>query len=280
MPPKRKRRQYGTGSLFQRRADGRWVGKLAAGWNATGTRRYLYVTAKTEVEAKRALEKMKREQSDGARESGTARTTVKAWSEVWLPMHAAKVRPKAYTTDAGVIARWIVPTIGHRRLADLTPGDVRNVQKAIAAKGRSRYVGRQAHWTLMGMLRAAILEGHPVPQRVLLSPAPATVVSDRGAIPPEDVKRIFEAIGQRPDAVRWVAAFLQGMRQGEVLGLTWDAVDFDRGRLDVSWQLQTLPYVDHRDKARGFRVPDEFEARHLVDAYHLTRPKTQAGTRI
>jgi integrase len=115
---------------------------------------------------------------------------------------------------------------------------------------------------------------------VLLVKAPAQVVSDRDAIPLEDVKALLKVLHARLGDVRWVAALLHGMRQGEALGLTWDAVDFEHSRIDVSWQLQTLPYLDVKDQARGFRVPEGFEARHLILSYHLTRPKTHAGTRI
>ncbi|MCB1240271.1 MAG: hypothetical protein KDB30_11430 [Tetrasphaera sp.] len=52
-------------------------------------------------------------------------------------MHATRVRPTTYTTDSGAIRKWIVPTLGHRRLADLTPADTRALRKAITAAGRS-----------------------------------------------------------------------------------------------------------------------------------------------
>jgi integrase len=85
---------------------------------------------------------------------------------------------------------------------------------------------------------------------------------------------------QRPDRARWVAALLQGMRQGEVLGLTWECVDLDGALIDVSWQLQALPYVKPYDRTSGFRVPDGYEHRQLVGAWHLVRPKTARGQRI
>jgi integrase len=70
-----------------------------------------------------------------------------------------------------------------------------------------------------------------------------------------------------------------GCPRCESLGLTWGAVDLDRGIIDVSWQLQALPYLDRRDRTSGFRVPDGFESRHLTGQFHLTRPKTGHGRR-
>jgi integrase len=62
------------------------------------------------------------------------------------------------------------------------------------------------------------------------------------------------------------------------LGLTWDAVDLHNMRMDISWQLQRLPYLDR--KAGTFRVPAGFEARRIDNSLHLTRPKTSSGWRI
>lgn len=276
----RRRRQYGTGAIFQR-ADGRWVGRIEAGYTPTGGRRQVTVVAKTEAEAKRRLmEKQRRIAKEGIPQAGLGRVTVKAWADVWLPMHARAVRPKSYGTDAGAVRKWIVPTIGHRRLDSLTPGDVRAVSAAIRKAGRSSTTARQAHWTLMGMLKAARLDGHQVPPRVTQVPAPVRAVTDRQAIEPDQLLDIVDVINRRDDRARWVAGIHQGLRQGEALGLPWDCVDLAAGTLDVSWQLQSLPYNRPRDRSSGFRVPDGYEARRLINAWHLVRPKTASGQRI
>jgi integrase len=132
----------------------------------------------------------------------------------------------------------------------------------------------------MGMLKAARQEGHRVPANVLSVKAPSRVKSDREALGYADAVAILTLVLARPDGARWVAALLQGLRQGEALGLTWDAVNFTDRELDVSWQLQSLPYLDTKNKAAGFRVPDGYEARHLTHAYHLVRPKTTSGQRV
>lgn len=270
------RRQYGSGGLRQR-DDGKWVGTIEAGYTPRGTRRRVSVVAATEAEAKRKMkDKQRAIDQDGAAPT-TGRATVKSWSDTWLAAHATRVRPSTYTTDAGAVRKWIVPTIGPKRLDTLTPGDMRAVHVAIRKAGRSSTTARQAHWVLIGMLKAALLEGHRVPPNVLLVHAPTRAASDRDAIPLDDAKRILQEAA-KGNGARWVMALLQGMRQAEVLGLTWDAVDLDKGTVDISWQLQSLPYLDR--KAGTFRVPDGHEARHLTHAYHLTRPKTNSGQRI
>jgi len=274
------RRDYGSGTIYQR-DDGLWVGRIEAGTTTSGTRRRITVSAKTEAACRAKLKERRRDiLRNGVPIEGGARATVKSWSEPWLESLARTVRPKAYATDASSVRRWIVPTIGHRRLADLTPADVRAVRTAITNAGRTTTTALHAHGVLIRMLKAARAEGHHVEPRVIETPRPGKSTNDREAIPLADALLLLDEAMRGGHGERWVAAFLQGMRQGEVLGLTWECVDFERGVIDVSWQRQDLPYLDKTDRSKGFRVPDGFEARHLTGATHLTRPKTARGQRL
>ncbi|GEL95402.1 tyrosine-type recombinase/integrase [Cellulomonas composti] len=274
----RRRRQYGTGSVYQRASDGRWIGTFQAGWTERGTRRVVTVSATTEAECKRRLTKRQREYEVDAGAVAGGHRTVKSWCEAWLEVHATKARPKYYATDASAVRRWIVPTIGSKRLDTLTPGDVRSVGTAVRKAGRSTTTARYVHGVLIRALDAAAADGHSVSRLAREVAAPGKATHDRDAVPLGHALAILGAASQRPDGSRWAAAFLQGMRQGECLGLTWEAVDLDRGLLDASWQLQALPYLDRA--AGTFRVPDGYEARRLVDAMHLVRPKSRSGWRV
>lgn len=272
------KRDYGTGSVYQR-GDGRWIATLEAGWTAKGTRRRVLVSARTEREVRKKLrDKRLQIEKDGLPSTG-ARVTVKKWSETWLADKLTTLRPKAYNAAASPVRKWIVPTIGHRRLDELTPADVRAVQKAQRQAGRKPAAIAATQRVLFNMLRAAIVEGHQVPLRVLLTKGPGQGVSDRAAPTAAQVAAVLAVASTRPDGLRWAFALLNGARQGECLGLTRDALDLEAGRVALEWQLQALPYLDRKDKARGFRVPDDHEARHLVDAWHLVRPKSAKGVR-
>jgi integrase len=295
---KEKRRQYGSGSISQRASDGRWIGAMMAGWNPNGTRRRITVTALTEAECKRKLERKKGEIArSGTPTKGTGRSTVKSWSDQWLEHTQATVRPKTLSGYRAAINASIIPAIGQRQLALLTPGDLRHLADVVAANGSNTTTARHAHVTLIKMLKDAAREGHPVPQNVLLSEAPRAAVHDRDAIPRADVTAILAAARGLSSESRWIAAFLQGLRQGEVLGLTWPAVDLAMKRLDISWQLQAIPWehgcgtavnrkrpCKHRfggdcpDRVR--RTPDGYEVRPLDGALCLVRPKTSHGQRI
>lgn len=275
-------RPHGTGSVYYQASKARWVGTYDAGWTAAGKRDRRTVRAATERECHRKLDALIRALKSGEEQSvgGRARTSLKVWLDTWLPLRAREVRPTTYQADESLVRRWIIPTIGKRHMADISPGDVRRVTDAILDHGLVSSTARRAQMILMKALKDAIREGYPVPQRTLLTIAPGANAHDRSDIPLPDALALLRAAGTIPDGSRWVMALLEGLRQAERLGLTWPMVDLDAGLAEVSWQLKPLPYRVKRDRSSGFRVPDGFEARQLDGALHLVRPKTEAGRRI
>jgi integrase len=273
------RRQYGTGSVYQRASDGRWIGALQAGYTPRGTIRRITVSAATEAEVKRRLRAKQREFDAGNTTTGKGRPTVKTWADTWLDLTQRHLRPATWATNRSTVSKWIVPTIGHKRLDLLTPADIRKVTRTMLDTGLAPTSARRAQAVLEKMLRDARTEGHRIPENILDVQGPAAGESSRGVIPLLDALALLKAASTVPDGSRWLAAFL-GLRPAEARGLTWDAVDFTTATIDISWQCKSLPYRTPRDRSSGFRVPDGFVARPLTGALHLVRPKTQSGRRV
>lgn len=273
------RKDYGSGSIYLRASDGRYVGAIDHGTNANGKRRRITVTGKTEGEVKRKL-RDKRRAIERGESPMSSRATVRTWAIEWLRHKQRTLRPKAYRAAASPVTKWIIPTIGHRRLSDLTARDIRAVADAQRNAGLKTSTAAATHRVLLNMLRDATREGHPVPPRVLLTKGPQVPKSDRQPLTIPEAIACLAVAGELPHGTRWLFALLHGMRSGECRGVTWDAIDLDAGTLVVEWQLQRLTYRDPTDKSAGFRVPEHLEVRHLYKAFHLTRPKSSAGFRV
>jgi integrase len=269
----RKRRQYGTGSLYQRKSDGRWFGVVAEGFARDGGRKRITVSAKTEAAVKA---KMRKRAEELGRGQGATAATVKSWAEKWLEEACRHDTPNAHQTDIAAVG-WIIETIGSRRIDQLVPGDIRAVSDAIVNAGKSTSTAARYHGTLRRMLTAAQVEGHAVPPNVLLVKGRTPEVSDRTSMGVDEALAALAVASTLPHGSRWLAAFLQGARQGECLGLTWPRID--DATLTLDWQLQPLPYMVPRDRSSDFRVPDGYERRQLDGRLHLVRPKSKAGWR-
>ena len=317
------RRGYGDGAIYQRcdastcpplvdgpphpttgkptrvrpehRCEGRWVGTLEAGWTAEGRRRRIPVTAKTRGDVVRKLRDRRKELEAFGDSGWDRRTTVKQWVETYLELRSRPPKPlapKGWKAAAQPLRRWVIPTIGHRAVVDLTPADIRKVDDAQYAATSIRG-GRLSSSTvantrrqLITCLNHAKAEGAAVRDNVFLVAKPGMGRSDRVPMSLDDTLRCLAVAECLPHGLRWALTLLYGTRQGETLGLVVNdpldghpCVDFDAGVIRLEWQLQKLDHVDPRRKHLGFKVPYGFDAVHLERRYHLTRPKTAAGFR-
>ena len=277
-------RDKGTGSVSWSESKQRWIGTIEAGWTSRGTRRRISVTARTKRECIQKLraKTVEMERTGLAEEGRRQNMTVKVLADEWLTHQETKLEPSGYVTARTAVNQWIIPTIGHRKLAQIQARDVRAVATSIRKAGRTESTISRYHNVLMKMLKDAVRDGHSVTQSALNAEAVTPSKSVRQAIPLNDVTLILEHASQEPDYSRWLAAFYAALRPAEARGLTWDRVDFDMagwGALEISWQLKALPYRVARDRTSGFRIPVGYEAQQVKHSWHLVRPKTDAGDR-
>lgn len=283
---------HGEGSVYQRKSDGRWMMAVKAGVTETGKRKRSYVTSpgclpkcapkcKHRAAMARKVEDKRAEiaKANGQVRSGeVTRRTVKSWVEEWLTIRLGQVRPATYDVDNAAM-RYVLPAFGAKRLVDLTPRDVRNLHAKVRADHGEATVARY-HRAARKMLRDAQQEGLQVPANVLNAPGPGDTENDRQALDTVQAVAVMHHASDLPHGARWYVAFHQGLRQGEALGLTWDAVDFETSTITISEQLQAVPYVDAKDRSKGFRIPAGYTAQHLQGRFHLVPLKTRKSVRV
>lgn len=283
-------RAKGEGGVFQRK-DGLWVGSIEAGYDKNGKRRQRRVYAKDQRSLMAKLDELKATSAEGLRLNRTL--TVTEWLDYWLPnVHRDRIRPTTYA-DYRFTINNIAKAIGHKRLIELEPADVRRMHTVI---GKGERKAQKAHVILRRALKDAAAEGIIKRNVADVVDGPPVRKGTRAAMDIGDVQKLLAYAAEHRnhmEATRWLLLFLTGTRQGESLGLTWDRVDRERGAIDISWQLQQLkrahgcgkitdagwPCGKKRCPSPVWDLPIKFEYEPLHDSLALTRPKSQSGRR-
>ncbi|PKV80848.1 tyrosine-type recombinase/integrase [Nocardia fluminea] len=289
------RRARGEGALYFRQRDGMWVGQIELPRGPDGKRQKtkpIYSKDRAVVVAK--LGKLKDDAEKGLLSQSDVRLTVGDYLDTWIVEVApTKVKPHALASYKSAINTRIKPAIGGRRLAELKPDDIRQMHKWILAakykhgKVEKTYTTRsveEAHNVLSSALSDALADGKVHRNVCELVSKPNVLSRSHGDLTSEHARAVLIAAIEHHDpmATRWAAGLMLGGRQGELLGLEWDRVDFDRGMLDLSWQLEWLPLksgADPEDPDR-FDIEPGFEHRPIWRGAAWTRPKTTKSQRV
>ena len=279
MAASRGKRGNGEGSIYQDN-DGRWRAVVDLGWRR-GQRRRKYLSGRTRAEVAGKLRKVLDEQDAGLEIStdGLA-PTVEAWLTHWLDKIAArKLRPSTLATYRGYVNNRIVPNIGRHRLDQLQPEHLERLDAQVHDEGLAPATALQIHRIISRALKVAMQRGKLHRNVATLVDVPSV---SREEIKPLDARAsravLDAAIGRR-NAARWSVALALGLRQGEALGLPWDAVDLDAGTLTVRQALQRqrgggLVIIPPKSRASRRTIPLPAQ---LVDALraHRTQQLTE-----
>lgn len=259
--PKKRRRGHNEGSIYQVKGGG-YRGAVTIGYNANGRPKRKYVTGKTRAEVNRKILTLLNEHQRGMPIS-TQSTTVAAFLDQWLEQSVKpQKRLSTYETYETVVRVHLKPAIGRHKLDKLTAQQI----EAMFAAQQSAGVSGRTRAKIRAVLRAALnqaMRWDLVPRNVasLTDPPKLEPFSGKPLSPSEVTKFLDATSGERFEALFVVAVWL-GMRQGELLGLRWQDVDFDAGVIHVVKQLQwagskpTYPVlVDPKTESSRRRLP-------------------------
>ena len=178
-------------------------------------------------------------QHEAARDAGQVvmpkELTLSQWLKTWMKdvveLNRAPTTVYAYQQ---MIDNHIAPALGNIPLQKLTP---QHLQKYYAEKIRGGTVSsntvRKHHDLLGTALKAAVKQGLILSNPAERVDAPRTVRPDINYYSLEDVQRLLQlAEGTRLEALIKLAGLL-GMRREEILGLTWECVDFEDKKIEI-----------------------------------------------
>ena len=167
-----------------------------------------------------------------------SKQTLGAWLDSWLDIYVAH-SVKLYTEDSyrSTCRVHIKPALGNVKLSALSTLQIQRFYNQLLEKGLSPKTIKNVNGVLHKALNQAVRIGE-----IKYNPADACdlpKVYKKEIVPLEqdDIRKFVAAIkGCKFENIYMVTLFT-GLRQGEVLGLTWDCVDFSRSTIYINKQL-------------------------------------------
>ena len=234
----------GGGTIRQRPSD-RWEARFTIGRDlGTGRQIQRSVYGATQKEVRQKLA-----QAVAALDNGTYTTpnkvTVSQWMEEWLTTFCAgKVKPLTYRSYEGIIKNHIVPVMGAIELQAVKGTHVQRLYNTMTKAGISgktvKNVSAVLHKALSVAVKQGIIPANPCDAAEL----PKVERHEIAPLTDKEIPLFLAAIEDSPMRNAYALCLFAGLREGECLGLSWKQVDFERGRLTISQQLQ-------REKGKG-----------------------------
>jgi integrase len=232
----RKRRGRGEGSISQR-PDGLWHARISLGYDENGKRKRRHIYGKTKQEVQEKLRKLQTDALLGHLTDPT-KLTVAEYLKGWLENTAKlKTSPTTYQRYEQLVRLHISPHIGGVRLERLAPIHVNNLMGELERAGHSAWTRKMAGTLLHNALR------HAVRLRLIPHNPSADVPRARPGeremhtLTEDQVKAFLRAASGKRLYALFALALGSGMRQGELLGLDWSDIDFERGTVTVRRSL-------------------------------------------
>lgn len=252
MPRKREmgRAANGTGSTRKRTVvrNGKeytyWQGRYTAGYDpGTGKQIQHSISGSTQKEVTQKLKEVTHELDQGTYLAPN-RMKVKDWLEIWKAEYTGDVKESTAYIYKKDLDMYVIPFLGATKLEALTTDKIQQLygkllkpEKA-GVKALSAKSVRNVHGVLHKALQQAVLNGYIRNNPADACKPPKVVKKEIAPLDTDHIKEFLRVIQGHPHEYLYQIALFTGLREGEVLGLTWDCLDFESGTLLVKQQLR------------------------------------------
>ena len=165
--------------------------------------------------------------------------TVDDWFNFWIENIVGDLAPNTRRNYRERYNRNMKAILGRLKLSDVKPMHC----KAVLTRMDKDYAGstiRQAYIAMGTMFRSALMNGmiakHPMDGVRYTKPVRA--VSDIKFLTIEEQEKFLEVAKRSHNYFQYALMLETGLRTGEMIGLTWDAIDWKRRTLTVNKTLE------------------------------------------
>ena len=232
------RAAQGAGSIRQR-PDKLWEARYTAGRDpGTGKQIQKSIYGATQKEVLKQLQQIQADKERGVFLE-PSKLTVGQWLKIWEAEYLGGVKNSTEHSYKAHIKNHITPALGAVKLQKLNPHTIQGFYNDLQRdKGLSAKTIKNLHGVLHSALKQAMTIGY-----VRQNPAdnvklPRCEKAEVQTLTEDYLPLFLNAIADHDYEAIYFVTLFTGLRQGEVLGLSWPCINFDNGTIQVKQQLQ------------------------------------------
>jgi len=164
--------------------------------------------------------------------------TVAQWLDIWVAEYLNSVKPLTKHNYNKQVQKHLKPALGVARLEALDTHTIQRFYNSLIASGLSPKTVKNVHGILHCALQQAIACDYIYRNPADACKLPKVTKPEIKPLEPEEIARLLKEAEQDDYCNLFIVAMFTGMRQGELLGLAWECVDFNSGIITVKQQLQ------------------------------------------
>ena len=220
-----------------------WEARYTAGYNpATGAQIQKSITGKTQREVSQKLKAITTAIDAGIYTQPT-RMKLGAWLDTWLMTYCRSQKPLTIAAYAAINRNHLKPALGAVQMDALHAHTIQQFYNSLSEPhgGRaalSAKIIKNVHGVLHKALQQAVKLGYLRNNPAEACELPRVVKREMQVLDDDSSRAFLRAVQGDPLARIFLVDLFTGLRQGELLGLTWDCIDFVAGTVTVKHQLQ------------------------------------------
>lgn len=250
-----KKRGNGEGCVFKNK-DGRWEARITKGYDVNGKQQFKYFSAKTRQEVTQKLNKYIDERNKGVFIESDDQT-LEQWLEYWYRNYMANnVKTSTRASDESIIEKHLKPRFGTIKLRELKGSQIQIAYNEMLVNGRADGKGglspktiRNIHLVLHRALEQAVKDDLIIKNPLKSVTLPRDAKKDIEILTPDEQKKLEKHCNDHPWGMAILLTLYSGLRLGEVLGLTYPDIDFNRNTISINKQVSRLK--DYSDNAKA-----------------------------
>lgn len=226
------------GENIYRRKDGRWEGRYKCGFDTNGKTKYHSIYARTYNEVKEKLSEIRTESVTSV---SSGKLTVKELFSEWLSAIRFKVKDSTYANYRMKTEKHILPEFSGLSYSSLSAKLVHDfIQKKLECGLSPKYVS-DIVVVFKSMMKYVSLEhgyNNPLVNVIL----PKSPKKELALFSETEQINLQKCISDNIDTTKIgiMLSYYTGLRIGEVCGLKWSDIDFEKNTITVSRTVQRI----------------------------------------